>query len=57
MDYVATNLGDGFMTYASSSSATVEEKPIDYLGDEVLKNGGKIVYAQLNWEKIAAARE
>ena len=57
MDYVATNLGDGFMTYASSSSATVEEKLISYLGDEVLKNGGKMYYAQLNWAKIAAARE
>jgi hypothetical protein len=57
MDYVATNLGDGFMTYASSSSATVEEKLISHLGDEVLKKGGKMYYAQLNWAKIAAARE
>jgi hypothetical protein len=56
MDYVATNLGDGLMTYASSSSATIEEKPISYLGDEVLRNGGKMYYAQLNWAKIAAAR-
>ena len=45
------------MTYASSRSATVEEKLISYLGDEVLKNEGKMYYAQLNWAKIAAARE
>jgi hypothetical protein len=43
MDFVATNLGGGFMTYASSSSATVEEKLIYYLSDEVLKNGGKCI--------------
>jgi len=43
MDYVATNLGDGFMTYASSSSATVEEKLVSYLGDEVLKTEEKCI--------------
>ena len=56
MDYVATNLGNGLMTYAASSSSLVEAKPIDYLDSEVLGQGGKIYYMQLNWGKIVASK-
>jgi len=52
MDFVTAYTGNDLMMYVASSTSIIEKKPLNYLDDEIFRNGGKIYYRELDWDKI-----